>query len=184
MNESARINNPSITIPTFSDRHHGYKIRPYCYISHCSQLFLIALHLPPDSRLQTPTLVANQSPPFPRRSPRQQQAAQAAEQSYHHAAPSGCKYRKHGCHRTYQRGSRRGACSRCIRRRRHGCDRGSSCGIVSIEYDGFGISVMRAYPRIVSAMLIRTSAPQPATMKTPTGGTGVVSVVVWMVEMA
>ena len=43
--------------------------------------------------------------------------------------------------------------------------------------------VMRTYPRIVSAMLIRTSAPQPATMKTPTGGTGVVSVDVWVVEI-
>lgn len=39
---------------------------------------------------------------------------------------------------------------------------------------------MRTYPRIVSAMLIKTSAPQPATMKTPTGGTGVVSMVVWV----
>lgn len=31
---------------------------------------------------------------------------------------------------------------------------------------------MHTYPRIVSKMLIRTSAPQPATRKTPTGGTG------------
>jgi hypothetical protein len=54
---------------------------------------------------------------------------------------------------------------------------------VSIEYDDIEISVMQTYPRIVSAMLIRTSAPQPATMKTPTGGTGIVSVVVWVVEM-
>lgn len=29
----------------------------------------------------------------------------------------------------------------------------------------------RSYPRIVKAILIKRSAPQPATMKTPMGGT-------------
>ena len=39
---------------------------------------------------------------------------------------------------------------------------------VGIDVEGIRV---RTYPRIVKRMLISRSAPQPATRKTPTGGT-------------
>jgi hypothetical protein len=93
---------------------------------------------------------------------------QSHRSSFHHSARFRCKHQAPAGPTWFQGGFCRDAQSRRTQDRRHGYGQGSSCTrLVTIAWR----STERTNPRNVRRMLMRRSAPQPAIMKTPTGGT-------------